>query len=108
MAASAMDTLETCRYHFLRHKYCSATFWKEEHGTFDGDGLFHHCVQIGERCAAATIDISSNLNLISIEVVEKLQLPKCARPKPYLLRSSYGTLLISHTAEVPFTFGEHT
>ena len=108
MADKATDTLDTHRYHFLRHKYGSDTFWEEECGTFDGDGLFHHCVQIGERCVAATIDGSSNLNLVSIEVVDKLQLHKCARSKPYLLRSSYGTLLISHTAEVPFTFGNYT
>ena len=108
MVDSAMDTLETRQYHFLHHKYCSDTFWEEEQGAFNGDGLFHHRVQIGERCAAATIDGSSNLNLVSIEVVEKLQLHKFSNLKPYLLRSSYGTLLISHTAEVPFTFGEHT
>ena len=71
-------------------------------------GLFHHRLEIGERCAAATIDGSSTLNLISIEVVEKLQLPTCARPKPHILHSSGGALLISHTAEVPITFGEHT
>ena len=63
---------------------------------------------IGERRAAATIDGSSTLNLISIEVVEKLQLPTCARTVPYLLHSSYGTLLISHTADIPITFGAHT
>ena len=108
MEDTATDTLETRRYPFLHHIYCSDAFWEEEHGTFDGDGLFHHHVQIGERCAAATVDGSSNLNLISIEAVEKLQLHQCAHQKPYLLPSSYGTLLISHSAEVPFTFGKHT
>ena len=97
MAEDVEDILGARRYHFLRHKYCSATFWEEERGNFDGDGLFHHEVVIGEQRATATIDGSSTLNLISIEVVEKLQLPTCARTVPYLLHSSYGVLLISHT-----------
>jgi hypothetical protein len=65
-------------------------------------------VIIGERCAATTIDKNSTVNLISIEVVEKLHLAARASKVPYLLHSSYGTLLISHMAEVPFTFGGHT
>ena len=108
MVEGAEDNLESRRYDFLCNKYCSATFLEEERGTFDGDGLFHHDVVIGERRAAATIDGSSTLNLISIEVVEKLQLPTCARTVTYLLHSSYGTLLISHTADIPITIGVHT
>ena len=108
MADDVTDTLETRRYPFLHHKYCSATFWEEERGNFVGDGLFHHSVAIGERYVATTIDGSSSLNLISIEVVEKLQLPTSVRRVPYLLCSSYGTLLISYTADVPITIGEHT
>ena len=108
MADDVTDMLEIRKYRFLHGKYCSAAFWEEEIGTFHGDGLFHHSVLIGERCAATTIDGSSNLNLISIEVIEKLQLPMSARTVPYLLRSSYGTLLISHTADVPITIGDHT
>jgi hypothetical protein len=29
MADDVMDTLEAGRYHFSRHRYCSATFWEE-------------------------------------------------------------------------------
>jgi hypothetical protein len=99
------STPTACGYHFFHHRYCSVTFWEEERGDFDDDGLFHHSVMIGERCAAITIDKKSTVNLISIEVLEKLQ---CACKVPYLLHSSYGTLLISHIAEVPLTFGRHT
>jgi hypothetical protein len=63
---------------------------------------------IGERCAATTIDKNSTVNLISIEVVEKLHLAKHASKVPYLLHSSYGTLLISHIADFRLTFGGHT
>jgi hypothetical protein len=56
MADDVTDTVEACRYHFFCHRFCSATFWEEEHGNFDGDGLFHHGVMIGERCAATTIE----------------------------------------------------
>jgi hypothetical protein len=48
MADDATDTVEAGRYHFFRHRYCSATFWEEEHGNFDGDGLFHYGVMIGD------------------------------------------------------------
>jgi hypothetical protein len=65
-------------------------------------------VKIGDRCAATTIDHISTINLISIEVVETLHLATRASTVPYLLRSSYGTLLISHIADVPVTYGEHT
>jgi hypothetical protein len=47
MAEGAEDNLESQRYDFLHNKYCSATFWEEERGNFDGDGLFHHDVVIG-------------------------------------------------------------
>jgi hypothetical protein len=100
--------VETRRYQFLRKRYCSTTFWEEEDGTFDGDGLFHREVLIEGRRAAATVDRSSTVNLVSIEVVEKLQLSKCAHATPYLLPSSYGALLISYTAKVPITIGDHT
>jgi hypothetical protein len=60
-----MDTVEAGRYHFFHHRYCSATFWEEQCGNFDGDGLFHHDVMIGDRCAATTIDhISTILYLL--------------------------------------------
>jgi hypothetical protein len=50
----------------------------------------------------------STINLISIEVVEKLHLATHVIKVPYLLHSSYVTLLISHIAKVPFTFRGHT
>jgi hypothetical protein len=103
-----VDNVEVCKYHFFRRRYCSVTFWEEERGNFDGDGLFHDSVIIGERLAATTIDKNSTVNLISIEVMEKLHLAARASKVPYILHSSYGTLLISHMAEVPFTFGGHT
>jgi hypothetical protein len=108
MADDVTDTMEAGRYHFFHHRYCSATFWEEERGNFDGDGLFHHGVMIGDRCAATTIDHISTINLISIEVVETLHLATRASTTPYLLRSSYGTLLISHIADVPVTYRGHT
>jgi hypothetical protein len=87
MAYDVMDTSNTRRYHFISRKYCSATFWKEERGTFHGDGLFHREVLICERRVASTIDGSSTINLINIEVVEKLQLPTCACEVSYFLDS---------------------
>jgi hypothetical protein len=107
MADDVTDN-KACRNHFFRHRHCSVTFWEEEHGHFDGDGLSHHSVVIGERCAAITIDKNSTINLISIEVMDKLHLATRASKVPYLLHSSYDTLLISHIAEVPLTFGGHT
>jgi hypothetical protein len=102
MADDVTDNMEACRYHFFRHRYCSVTFWEEERGNFDGDGLFHNSVMIGERCAATTIDKNSTINLISIEVVDKLHLAARASKVPYLLHSSYGTLLISHMSSSYF------
>jgi hypothetical protein len=108
MVDDVTDNMEACRYHLFHRRYCSVTFWEEEHGDFDGDGLFHHSVMIGELCAATTIDKNSTFNLISIEVMEKLHLVTRASKVPYLLHSLYGTLLISHIAEVPLTFRGHT
>jgi hypothetical protein len=108
MVDDVTDTMEACRYHFFCHRYCSATFWEEERGNFYGDGLFHHGVTIGERYAATITDTNSTINLISIEVIEQLQIATRARTLPYLLHSSYGTLLISHIADVPITFGGHS
>jgi hypothetical protein len=108
MADHVMDTMKGCIYHFVHHSRCSATFWEEEHGNFVGDGLFQYGVMIGDTCAAITIDHNSTINLISIEVVEKLHIATRARTVPYLLHSSYGTLLISHIADIHVTFGGHT
>jgi hypothetical protein len=91
MADDVTDTVEACIYDFFTHRCCSATFWEEEHGNFDGDGLFHYGVMIGETCAAITIDHNSTINLIDIEVIKMLHLATCASTAPYLLRSSYGT-----------------
>jgi hypothetical protein len=63
---------------------------------------------IGDRYVAATIDHISTINLISIEVVETLHQDTRASAAPYLLRSSYGTLLISHIADIPVTYRGHT
>jgi hypothetical protein len=108
MEDDVIDTVEVGRYHFFCHRYCSATFWEVEHGNFDSDGLFHHGLMIGDRCATTTIDHISTINLINIEVVAMLHLATRASTTPYLLRSSYGTLLISHIADVPITYGGHT
>jgi hypothetical protein len=108
MEDDVTDIVEVCRYHFVRHSRCSSTFWEEEHGNFVGDGLLHYGVMIGESCVATTINSNSTINLISIEVVEKFHLTTRARTMTYLLCSSYGTLLISHTANIPVTFGGHT
>jgi hypothetical protein len=84
MADDVTDTVETGRYHSFRHRYFSAIFWEEERGNFNGDGLFHHGVMIGDRCAITTIDHISTINLISIEVVETLHLATRASTAPYL------------------------
>jgi hypothetical protein len=36
MADDVTDTVEAGRYHFFCHRYCSVTFWVEEHGNYDG------------------------------------------------------------------------
>jgi hypothetical protein len=108
MADDVTDTVEACIYQFFNHRHYSATFWEEERGNFDGDGLFHYGVMIGATCYAITIDHNSTINLISIEVIETLHLATRASTAPYLLPSSYGTLMISRIVDVPVTFRGHT
>ena len=91
-----------------KRKFCSAAFWKEESRPIQGNGLFHFNAIICGRVAAVTIERFSSINLVSIEVVEKLQLSTCYLSEPYFLASAYGALQISHQAEVPITIGPHT
>lgn len=65
--------------------------------------LFHFIKEISGRQAATTIDTCSSINLVSVEVVEKLQLYTHAPPSPFMLVTSSHALPITQIACVPFT-----
>ena len=71
-------------------------------------GLFHFTEDIKGTQAAVTIDNCSLTNLISIEVVEKLQLITCPKYWPYMLATNDDTLPITHATSIPLTIYGHT
>jgi hypothetical protein len=87
---------------------CSNTFWEEDSGVVLNSGLFHFTADINGRPAAVTIDNCSLPNLVSIEVVEKMQLRTYGKIKPYMLASYYHALPIMRTTHVPLTIYGHT
>ena len=64
---------------------CSDTFWEEDSGVLSSSDLLHFTEHIKRRRAAITIDNGSLLNLVSIEVVEKLKLFTYQHNWPYML-----------------------
>ena len=58
-------------------------------------GLFHFTTEICGRHAATTIDTCSFINLVSVEVVEKLQLYTRALTIPFMLATSGHALPVT-------------
>ena len=74
-----------------------------------GLGLFHFAADIKGRSAAVILDDYSLINLVSIEVVEKLQLITCSKTLPYTLAAYCDeTFPITHVAYVPITIYGYT
>ena len=65
--------------------FCSDTFCEEDSSAIPTSDLFQFTADIKGSCAAITIDDGSFINLVSIEVVEKLQLFTHPHFRPYLL-----------------------
>ena len=70
--------------------------------------LFHFTADISGRRTTIIIDNGSFTNLVSIEVVEKLQLVKRRKISPYMLDVFDESLPITHIACVPLTIYGHT
>ena len=80
-------------------------FQLEEEGRWAG--LFHTRVVVRERSCAMTIDHMNLINAASIEMVEKLALPKTPRPQSYLFRWGHAELTVTHQTKVPFMLGNY-
>ena len=88
--------------------FCSDTFCEEDSSAIPTSDLFHFTADIKGSCAAITIDDGSFINLVSIEVVEKLQLFTHPHFRPYLLATYDDMLPITQSAIVPITIYGHT
>ena len=89
---------------------CSDAFWEEEaFRVLPNSGLFHFTADIEGRPAAVIIDDYSLTNLVSIEVVDKLQLRTCPKSFPYTLAAYYDEAFsITHMVSIPLTIYGHT
>jgi hypothetical protein len=72
----------------------SAGFRLEERGYLDK--LFHTKIVVRDRACALTIDHWSLINAASIEMEDKLRLPKTLHPQPYYLRWGSNEFHVTH------------
>ena len=77
--------------------------WLEERG--QRDNLFHSKVLVQDRGCAVTIDHWSSINAISLEMVEKLNLPTTLHPQPYTLPWCPDFLLVKYQTKVQCSIG---
>ena len=70
-----------------------------------GAELFHTCCKVGERACATTIDHDSMINVVGIDMVEKLSLLMTPHPRPYVLRRCHDRLDVTHQTIVQFSVG---
>jgi hypothetical protein len=82
----------------------SYSFQREEEGC--SESLFHSRVKVQERACALTIDHMSLINAVSLEMVEKLELPITLHPHPYLLHWGRKNLTITHQTKIHFSLGK--
>jgi hypothetical protein len=82
----------------------SSDFLLEDEGY--GADLFHTYCKVGERACATTIDHESLINVVGIDMVEKLQLSTTPHPRPYSLRRCHDKLDITHQTMVLFSIGK--
>ena len=69
--------------------------------------LFHTRCMVKERCVNLTIDEGSTVNMVSIEVVEKLGLNMAPLERPYTLKWFKGEIKITHRILVIFDLGKY-
>lgn len=84
--------------------HTSGIFLDEEDGR--STKLFHSRCKVQSASCAFTIDDLSAVNLVSIELMEKLNLFTCSHPDPYLLEWTSCNLSITRRVKVPFLLGE--
>jgi hypothetical protein len=82
----------------------SAGFRLEERGSHDK--LFHTKAVVRDRVCALTIDHWSSINVASIEMVEKLGLPRTPHPQPYYLHWGSDEFTITQQTKVQICMGK--
>jgi hypothetical protein len=82
----------------------SASFRLEERGSHDK--LFHTKAVVRDRVCALTTDHWSSINVASIEMVEKLGLPRTPHPQAYYLRWGSEEFTITQQTKVQFCMGK--
>ena len=82
----------------------SAGFRLEERGLHDK--LFHTKAIVRDRACALMIDHWSSINTASIEIVEKLGLPRTLHPQPYFLRWDSNEFTVTEQTKVQFCIGK--
>ena len=81
----------------------SAGSWLEEKGQHDK--LFHTKVKVQDRACALTIDHWSTVNVVSLELVQKLNLLKTPHPKPYPLHWGTDQFTVEYQTQVQCWLG---
>ena len=69
--------------------------------------LFHTRCVVNERRVNLTIDESTAVNMVSIEVVEKLGLKMAPLERPYMLKWFKGEIKITHQILLIFDLGKY-
>ena len=77
--------------------------WLEERG--QQDNLFHSKVLVQDRGCAVTIDQWSSINVVSLEMVEKLNLPTTLHPQPYTMPWCPDLLTVKYQTKVQCSIG---
>ena len=68
--------------------------------------LFHTYCKVREKVFSTTIDRDSSVNMVGIDMVEKLELSMTPHPRPYMLRRCYDKLDITHQTMVLISVGK--
>ena len=81
----------------------SARSWLEEKG--QREKLFHTKLKVQDRACSLTIDHWSTANIVSLEVVEKLNLQRTPHPQPYQLCWGPEKFTIKYQVELQCMLG---
>ena len=90
------------------YSLCSDKFWEEDSSGIPASSLFHFTADIEGSHAAITLDKCSRYDLVSIEVVENLQLVPTKLKQPFMLTTNDDALHITLAVSVPLTINGHT
>ena len=82
----------------------SSDFLLEDEGY--GAEVFHTYCKVGERACAMMIDHDSLINVVGVDMVEKLELSTTPHPRPYSLRRCHDKLDITHQTTVLFSINK--